>query len=219
MAWRLIGNKPLSEPMLTRSTDAYMRHWGRWVNGHICDNMRQTCHHDRNTNAILCTSGHRSRWVCPSSYMQLILCVLNEHGWYFANDISKCIFLLRKLFWNFIEVLLSWIPLPDNIDLDNGSAPNRRQTMAQSNDDLIHWCIHASWGFGELRLIQGLSATTSQGRTTVPRATYAVKKPCKIWISHPHVRSVHKTIQKQNKTTLYAICPIYVILWQDCLWV
>ena len=26
MAWRQIGDKPLSEPMLTWSTDAYMRH-------------------------------------------------------------------------------------------------------------------------------------------------------------------------------------------------
>ena len=26
MAWRRIGDKPLSEPMLTRFTDAYMRH-------------------------------------------------------------------------------------------------------------------------------------------------------------------------------------------------
>ena len=27
MAWRRIGDKPLSEPMLTQFTDAYMRHW------------------------------------------------------------------------------------------------------------------------------------------------------------------------------------------------
>ena len=26
MAWRRIGDKPLSEPMLTRFSDAYMRH-------------------------------------------------------------------------------------------------------------------------------------------------------------------------------------------------
>ena len=32
MAWHQIGDKPLSEPMLTWITDAYMRHWGRWVN-------------------------------------------------------------------------------------------------------------------------------------------------------------------------------------------
>ena len=29
MAWRQIGDKPLSESMLTRFTDAYMRHQGR----------------------------------------------------------------------------------------------------------------------------------------------------------------------------------------------
>ena len=32
MAWRRIGDKPLSEPMLTWLTDACMRHWRRWVN-------------------------------------------------------------------------------------------------------------------------------------------------------------------------------------------
>ena len=31
MAWRQIGNKPLSEPMLPWFTDAYTQHWGRWV--------------------------------------------------------------------------------------------------------------------------------------------------------------------------------------------
>ena len=32
MAWHPIGDKPLSEPMLTRFTDAYMPHQGRRVN-------------------------------------------------------------------------------------------------------------------------------------------------------------------------------------------
>ena len=31
MAWRRTGDKPLSEPMLTQFTDAYMRHLGRSV--------------------------------------------------------------------------------------------------------------------------------------------------------------------------------------------
>ena len=31
--WFRIGDKPLSESMLTWFTDAYMRHYGRWVNG------------------------------------------------------------------------------------------------------------------------------------------------------------------------------------------
>ena len=31
MAWRRIGDKPLSEPIMTQFTDAYMRYWGGWV--------------------------------------------------------------------------------------------------------------------------------------------------------------------------------------------
>ena len=34
MAWRRIGDKPLSEPMLTQFTDAYMRGWG-WGGGGV----------------------------------------------------------------------------------------------------------------------------------------------------------------------------------------
>ena len=33
MAWRRICDKPLFEPMLTRFTDAYMRHWVGWGGG------------------------------------------------------------------------------------------------------------------------------------------------------------------------------------------
>ena len=32
MAWHLTGDKPLSEPMLTRFTEVYMRPLGKWVN-------------------------------------------------------------------------------------------------------------------------------------------------------------------------------------------
>ena len=34
MVWRRTGDKPLPEPIMTKFTDAYMRHWGRWVNRH-----------------------------------------------------------------------------------------------------------------------------------------------------------------------------------------
>ena len=30
-AWLRVGDKPSSEPMLTRFTDAYMRHWGEMI--------------------------------------------------------------------------------------------------------------------------------------------------------------------------------------------
>ena len=32
MAWCQTGDKPWPEPMLTQFTNAYMWHWGRWVN-------------------------------------------------------------------------------------------------------------------------------------------------------------------------------------------
>ena len=35
MAWHRTGDKPLPAPMLTRLTDAYMQHKGRWVE-HKC---------------------------------------------------------------------------------------------------------------------------------------------------------------------------------------
>ena len=34
MAWRRTGYKPLSEPMLTQITDAYMRHQGEMSQSH-----------------------------------------------------------------------------------------------------------------------------------------------------------------------------------------
>ena len=33
---------------------------------------------------------------------------------------------------------------------DNGLAPNRRQAVIWTNDDLVHWRIHASLGLNEL---------------------------------------------------------------------
>ena len=36
MAWRRIGDRPLSELMLIRFTDAYMRYKGRWVKARVC---------------------------------------------------------------------------------------------------------------------------------------------------------------------------------------
>ena len=36
MAWRRAGDKPLPELMLTRLTDAHMRHYGWWVNMKRC---------------------------------------------------------------------------------------------------------------------------------------------------------------------------------------
>ena len=48
MAWRWIGDKPLSEPMLTQFTDAYMRYMGRYILFHniiilFCKNLCLSC--------------------------------------------------------------------------------------------------------------------------------------------------------------------------------
>ena len=49
MAWRRIGDKPLPETMMAQFTDAYMRHYGRWVlthSGLIKHNCtRELCRH------------------------------------------------------------------------------------------------------------------------------------------------------------------------------
>ena len=39
MAWRRKDDKPLSEPMLTRFTEAYMRHKGGWVKSCSCGSL------------------------------------------------------------------------------------------------------------------------------------------------------------------------------------
>ena len=41
MAWHQISDRPLSEPMLTRFTDSYMWHWGRWFDK--CVYMQPCC--------------------------------------------------------------------------------------------------------------------------------------------------------------------------------
>ena len=44
MAWCRIGNEPLSEPMLTRLTNAYMQHSGGWVKWHCKGYMKYICY-------------------------------------------------------------------------------------------------------------------------------------------------------------------------------
>ena len=44
MARRRPGNKPLSEPMLTQFTEAYMRHNGRWIK--VKESKNQNAHND-----------------------------------------------------------------------------------------------------------------------------------------------------------------------------
>ena len=59
MAWRRIGDKPLSEPMLTRFIDAYMRH----LTGSI---LRQVmaCRHDPSLNKQISAFYDKFLWIC-----------------------------------------------------------------------------------------------------------------------------------------------------------
>ena len=66
MAWHLTGDKPLLEPMLSiQFNDAYMRHWGQWVNsyGHEAPVftmlwLLMTLRHKK--------PGHQKQWCWPS---------------------------------------------------------------------------------------------------------------------------------------------------------
>ena len=55
MAWRRIGDKPLLEPMMTRFTDTYMRHQGRWVN----QELRACFLSLAQSKLRLCSANHR----------------------------------------------------------------------------------------------------------------------------------------------------------------
>ena len=52
--WRRKGNKPLSKTMLTRFTDAYMRHGGRWVKTYTEINLENVVHGGNQSDAYIC---------------------------------------------------------------------------------------------------------------------------------------------------------------------
>ena len=59
MAWRRIGDKPLSEPMLTRFIDAYMRHWTWSI---LCQVMAYR--HDPSLNKQISAFYDKFLWIC-----------------------------------------------------------------------------------------------------------------------------------------------------------
>ena len=70
MAWRRIGDHPLSEPMLIWGTDAYMRHWV-WGGVHISkhSNIKRArmvisseCHYDNDWQEIIGFNNYCSSW-------------------------------------------------------------------------------------------------------------------------------------------------------------
>ena len=72
---------------------------------------------------------------------------------HFADDDFSCIFMNEK-FCTLIKISLKFVP-KGPIDsnpafVDNGLAPNRRQTIIWTNTDTIHWRIYAALRGGEL---------------------------------------------------------------------
>ena len=76
-----------------------------------------------------------------------------QNGRNFADDISDA-FLGMKIFcfhWNFTDICSEGSNLPEvSISAGNGLAPNRRQAIACTNVDPVHWHIYAAPGGDEL---------------------------------------------------------------------
>ena len=79
MAWRLTGDKPLSEPMLNQMMDAYMRHWGE-----MNDSGRQL---EINVKPCL------HIWRTQSKFSATIICL--QHIYY--TPILNCYFPIIRL--------------------------------------------------------------------------------------------------------------------------
>ena len=74
-----------------------------------------------------------------------------QNGRHFAGNIFRCIFVNEK-FCILIQISLKFVPKWQyvSIGLGNGLAPNRRQAITWTNDDLVHWCIYVALGGDEL---------------------------------------------------------------------
>ena len=88
MAWHRIGDKTLSEPMLTSFADAYMWHWGRWVNS-LCPS-HTIWHHrywhgcaKRLTKSMLTASLRPSGLHVKFCWLKKILSRNTGFGWFF----------------------------------------------------------------------------------------------------------------------------------------
>ena len=97
MAWRRTGNKPLSKPMTTLISNAYMRHKGRWVK---CSSLAYTTPEDFGTTApvdglILLTVLDHKQAHCLITYFDFFLKVslVTKCRRYLARELLA----LRKL--------------------------------------------------------------------------------------------------------------------------
>ena len=77
------------------------------------------------------------------------------NGCHFADNIFKCIFLMKTLILTTILPKRIYSPGSNwqygSISSDNGLAPNRRQAIIWTNDGIGYWCIYASLSLNELR--------------------------------------------------------------------
>ena len=76
-----------------------------------------------------------------------------QHGWYYPDDIFKCIFMNEK-FCILIRISLKFVPKGPikNIPvLVHIMSPDRRQAIIWTNAGLVHWRIYAALGGDELR--------------------------------------------------------------------
>ena len=78
-----------------------------------------------------------------------------QNGHHFADDIFQMYFReWKRLYFESISIWVCSLESDKHylsIGLDNGLAPNRRQTIIWTNADPIHWRIHAALGGDELR--------------------------------------------------------------------
>ena len=82
-----------------------------------------------------------------------------QMGRHFADDNFKCVF-FNKIFW-ILNISLNYVhegPIENVIIcLDNGLAPNRRQAIIRTTDNLVYWRIYVSLGLNYL--ISALKST------------------------------------------------------------
>ena len=110
MAWCRVGDKPLSEPMLTWFTDAYMRTSGRWAQlfYRFADSGCWTQHV---TPYLINHCGHIwfTQVSCPPERMQLLFSrtyPYNPHNCRIQLDVIKWIQFPR--YWPFVRGIHRW---------------------------------------------------------------------------------------------------------------
>ena len=125
MAWSRPGGKPLSEPMMVWSTDAYMHHWGFnelykdkivhgppiFIYGNSSD-MRENipCFPtvpSRHSHSPPPPASHPQHKHCPS---QITLHQTNISLWYLSQTISHYLSYTSIIYTSF-STLFGWIPL------------------------------------------------------------------------------------------------------------